>query len=195
MKEPIANPIIYKSTLHKLLDLYLTFLKIGTFTIGGGYAMLPIMQTEAVDNKKWCTEEEVTNYITLAQSLPGMFAANVAGSIGNKVSGVLGAFTAVLGVITPSIVIISIFANFYYILTEPGIIQDFFNGLRNGVYALIFIACLRLYKNAVKSNAQLILFIIILVLYFVFKISPFYLMIIGCFSGIVYRLLMERMKK
>ncbi len=182
----------YKNKLHKLLDLYLTFLKIGSFTVGGGYAMIPIMQTEAVDTKKWCTEEEVVNYVTLAQSLPGMFAANVAGSIGLKLAGTLGAFLAVLGVITPSIVIISIFANFYYLLTEPGIIQDFFNGLRNGVYALIFIAALRLYKNAVQSKAQVILFIVILLLYFVLKISPFYLMIIGCFSGIIYKILKER---
>ncbi len=187
--------MVYKNKGHKLLDLYLTFLKIGSFTIGGGYAMLPIMQTEAVDKKKWCTEEEVVNYITVAQSLPGMFAANVAGSIGNKLGGFLGAFLAVLGVITPSIVVISLFANFYQILTEPGVLQDFFNGLRNGVYALIILACLRLYKNAVTTKAQLILFILILILYFLFNISPFYLLLIGCFSGIFYKYIEERVKK
>ncbi len=187
--------MIYKNKGHKLLDLYITFLKIGSFTIGGGYAMLPIMQTEAVDTKNWCTEEEVTNYITLAQSLPGMFAANVAGSIGNKLAGVLGAFFAVLGVITPSIIIISIFANFYHLITEPGILQDFFNGLRSGVYALIFLACLRIYKNAVNTKAQLFLFVLILFLYFIANIQPFYLMLIGCFSGILYKHIEERLSK
>ncbi|MFV0519996.1 MAG: chromate transporter [Lachnospirales bacterium] len=181
-----------KSKPKMLLELYLTFLKIGSFTVGGGYAMLPIMQTEAVDNKKWCTEEEVVNYITVAQSLPGMFAANVSGSIGNKMAGTLGAIVSVLGTITPSLVIISIFATYYDILTKPGMLQDFFVGLRYGVYSLILIASFRMHGSAVKSNFQKVLFITIFILYFIFNVSPFILIIFGTIIGIIYRLAFER---
>ncbi len=184
-----------KNKIKILLDLYLTFLKIGSFTIGGGYAMLPIMQTEAVDNKKWCTEEEAVNFITLSQSLPGMFAANVAASIGNRVAGVIGAFAAVLGTITPSLVIISIFASFYEVLTKEGILQDFFIGLRYGVYSLILIASFRMYGTAVKTTFQKVLFFLIFVFYFVLNISPFILILLGCFTGIAYKRLFERGEK
>lgn len=191
MKENLEK----NSKLKILLELYLTFLKIGSFTIGGGYAMLPIMQTEAVDNKKWCTEEEVVNFIAISQSLPGMFAANLAASIGNKLAGVLGAFFAVLGTITPSLVVISLFASFYNELTTVTILQNFFIGLRYGVYSLILIASFRMYGTTVKTTFQKVLFASIFILYFGLNISPFYLIILGCLTGIIYRHFYERGKK
>ncbi|MFV0439986.1 MAG: chromate transporter [Lachnospirales bacterium] len=176
-----------KNKLKNILDLFLTFLKIGSFTIGGGYAMLPLVQSAAVDEKKWCTEEEIIDIIALAQSLPGMFVCNLASTIGYKIAGFWGAAATSIAVVMPSIVIISVFANFYHVLTEPGIINDFFNGLRYGVYALILIASIRLFKNAVRCKEQLYLYILVFILNLVFTISPFYLLVFGFLSGILYK--------
>ena len=95
-----------------LLDLFLTFAKVGVMTFGGGYAMLPILRREVVDNKKWATDEELMDYFAIGQCTPGVIAVNVATFIGQKVCGVLGGITATLGLVFPSYVIICIVATF-----------------------------------------------------------------------------------
>ncbi len=175
--------------MNKLLEIYICFLKIGSFTIGGGYVMIPLMQDLAVKEKKWCNEEEVLEYITIAQSLPGMFGANVATNIGYKVGGLFGAACAVLGMITPSLVIITAFASVYDTLMEIAIIQNAFRGIQSAVLAILFLTALNLYKQAVKTNFQKFLLVIAILLTILLNFSPFYLIISGIVIGIVYSII------
>ncbi len=172
--------------MNKYLEIYLSFLKIGSFTIGGGYVMIPLMQDLAVKEKKWCTDEEVLEYVTIAQSLPGMFGANVATNIGYKVGGVLGAASAVLGMITPSLVIITAFASIYDTIMTIDIIQNAFKGIQSAVLALLTLTAINLYKQAVKTNFQKVLLALAVGLTMLLSFSPFYLIISGIVIGIVY---------
>ena len=94
------------------LDLFLTFAKIGVCTFGGGYAMLPILQREVVEKKGWATEEELTDYFAIGQCTPGIIAVNTATFIGQKYKGILGGVLATLGVVFPSLIIITLIAAF-----------------------------------------------------------------------------------
>ncbi len=175
--------------MNKFLEIYLSFLKIGSFTIGGGYVMIPLMQDLAVKDKKWCTEEEVLEYVTIAQSLPGMFGANVATNIGYKVGGLLGSTCAVLGMITPSLVIITAFASVYDKLMEIALIQNAFRGIQSAVLAILFLTALNLYKQAVKTNFQKFLLAVAILLTIFLNFSPFYLIISGIVIGIVHSII------
>ena len=94
--------------MHKNLDLFLTFLKIGAFTFGGGYAMIPLIQREICENKKWISEQEITDIVAISESTPGPVAVNAATFVGYRTNGFVGAFIATLGVVLPSFLIISV---------------------------------------------------------------------------------------
>ena len=96
--------------MKELLTLFLTFAKVGVMTFGGGYAMLPILQREIVENRKWATDEELTDYFAIGQCTPGVIAVNTATFIGRRQKGILGGIAATLGVVFPSLIIISILA-------------------------------------------------------------------------------------
>ena len=98
--------------LKKLLELYFTFFKIGSITFGGGLTMLPILERELIDSRKWITSEELLDYYAIAQSTPGIIAVNVSTFVGHKQAGIPGAFFATLGMISPSIIIITLIAEF-----------------------------------------------------------------------------------
>ena len=114
----------------ELLEIYLTAARVGALTFGGGYAMLPIVQREVVESKKWCTEEEVLDYYALAQCLPGMIMANTLGFVGYKRKGRAGVIAAALGAVTPSIIIISIIAMFLTAFADVPAVQNAFSGIR-----------------------------------------------------------------
>ncbi len=175
--------------MNKFLEIYLAFLKIGSFTIGGGYVMVPLIQELAIKQKKWCNEDEFLEYVTIAQSLPGMFGANVATNIGYKVSGIWGAIGAVLGMITPSLVIITIFASVYDKLMSIELIQNGFKGIQSAVLALIFISAINLYKKAIKTKFQVLLLIIAMSLTLFINFSPFYLILSGIAIGLVHSII------
>ncbi len=172
--------------MNKYLEIYLSFLKIGSFTIGGGYVMVPLMQELAIKQKNWCTDDEFLEYVTIAQSLPGMFGANVATNIGYKVGGTLGATCAVLGMITPSLVIITLFASIYDKLMTIDLIQNAFKGIQSAVLALIFISAINLYKKAIKTKFQIFLLVIAMGLTLFLNFSPFYLILSGIAIGLVH---------
>ena len=119
-----------------LLELFLTFLKIGAFTFGGGYAMFPLIQ-EAVLDKGWLTEEFLIDFVAISESSPGPFAINIATYIGSEVGGILGAICATLGVVIPSFVIILIVAKFFMKFKESKIIKGIMSGLKPCVIGLI----------------------------------------------------------
>lgn len=171
-----------------LLDLFLTFMKIGGFTLGGGFAMIPVIQQITVDKKKWATEEEFTDFIALAQSVPGVVGVNTATTVGNKVLGVKGAVVATLGMITPSLIVIIIIAMLFKQFQETPMIQSAFKGVRAVVVALILMAVVRLSKTAVKDKFQIFIFLLATVLALFFNIYAPYIIILCGTVSLIYKI-------
>lgn len=159
-----------------LFDIFLTFFKIGSFTIGGGYAMLPIIQREVVDNKKWLGEEEFLDSIAVTNSLPGPLAINCATFVGYKKAGLPGAVSAALGAVMPSFLIILIIALFFSTIEDNPTVQYVFAGIRPAVVALITFALVKLIKSMgitlinVSMAAAVLLLILFLDLHPIFTI-------------------------
>ena len=141
----------------QLLPLFLTFLKIGAFTFGGGYAMIPLIQRETVEGKKWITDEDMLEIIAIAESTPGPLAINSATFVGSHVAGVPGAACATLGVILPSFVIILIVSTLLDAFQHVKAVQYAFFGIRAGVLALILRAFWTMYKppDGAAANRRL----------------------------------------
>lgn len=131
-----------------LLEIFTVFFKIGMFTVGGGYAMLPIIQKEVVETKGWMTDQEFLDAISLTNSLPGPLATNSATFVGYKIKGVPGAISAVLGAICPSIMIILIIAMLFQNIMDYPVVEFIFNGIRPAVVALILYSVIKLGKSA-----------------------------------------------
>lgn len=168
-----------------LIDLFLVFMRIGGFTFGGGYAMLPMIQKEIVDKKHWATENEVLDYFAMGQVTPGVIAVNTATFIGYKMAGIKGAVFATLGVIFPSIVIISIIAAFLTNFATLPVVIHAFNGIRACVCVLILTAVYNMAKKSIIDIPTLAIFIAVAILA-IFKIaSPFILVIIAGVAGAV----------
>ena len=134
--------------MKQLFEIFAVFFKIGLFTIGGGYAMLPIIQKEVVETNGWMDDEEFLDVLSLTNSLPGPLAINSATFVGYRVCGVKGALAAVLGVASPSVIIILAVAMVFTNLTEYPAVQYIFNGVRPAVVALILYAVFKLAKSA-----------------------------------------------
>lgn len=141
----------------KAVQLFLTFLKIGTFTFGGGYAMIPLIQKETVENKKWITDDDILNIIAIAESTPGPIAINTATFIGYKTAGIFGALCATLGVVLPSFVIITIIALLLNQFQNYKGVQYAFFGIRAGVLALVIKALITMYSKMPKNKLSYIL--------------------------------------
>ena len=120
-----------------ILPLFLTFMKIGTFTFGGGYAMIPLIQREAAENKKWIKEEEMLDVVSIAESTPGPIAINAATYVGYRAGGFIGSVAATLGVVIPSLLIIMGVSFILDAFKDSKLVSDAFKGIRAGVLALI----------------------------------------------------------
>jgi chromate transporter len=130
-----------------LFELFWTYLKIGTFTLGGGYAMLPLIQNEVVDKKHWIDPQEFVNMIALAQAAPGLIAVNSAIFIGHRIAGWKGVVSTVAGAVLPSVVIILLIAIYFTQFKQLHTVEAVFKGLRPAVVALIVAAVVKLAKN------------------------------------------------
>lgn len=150
--------------MKELIQLFLAFAKIGAVTFGGGYAMLPILMRDIVKKHNWATEEELMDYFAIGQCTPGVIAVNTATFIGCKRKGIFGGIIASLGVIFPSIVIISIIAAFITNFAELSIVKHAFNGIRVCVCVLILNAVLKLGKSALVDKWSCVIFAIVFVL-------------------------------
>ena len=150
--------------MHILIDLYLTFTKIGAMMFGGGYAMLPILQREIVENKKWATTEQLTDYYAVGQCTPGVIAVNTATFIGSKQAGIAGGVTATLGVVTVPAILILIIAAFLSSFMDSVIVAHAFNGIRACVTALILASVVKLFKSSVKDWPTRMIYIAVLAL-------------------------------
>lgn len=173
--------------MKELIKLYITFFKIGIVTFGGGYAMLPILQRDIVDKNKWATEEELLDYYAIGQCTPGVIAVNVATFIGYKLKGVVGGILTTLGVISPSVIIISIIAAFITNFSDIPFVQHAFSGIRVCVCVLILNAVLKISKNALIDKWTYIIFLIVLMLSLFFNVSAIYLIIGAGFTGYIIK--------
>ena len=150
--------------MHILIDLYLTFTKVGSMMFGGGYAMLPILQREIVDNKKWATTEQLTDYYAVGQCTPGVIAVNTATFIGSQQAGIAGGVAATLGVVTVPAILILIIAAFLSSFMDSVIVAHAFSGIRACVTALILASVVKLFKGSVKDWPTRIIYITVLAL-------------------------------
>lgn len=172
--------------MKELFNLFLTFARIGGFTFGGGYAMLPMIQKEIVENKKWASEEEIMNYYAVGQCTPGVIAVNTATFIGYKLKGILGAISATLGVIFPSIVIITIIAAFISNFTHIAAVQHALSGINVIVAVLVLNAVITLWKKGVKNIFGIVMFLLAFILSVFTDLSPIYTVVISVVCGVLY---------
>ena len=168
-----------------LVQLFLTFAKMGVMTFGGGYAMLPILQREVVEGKGWATEEELADYFAIGQCTPGIIAVNTATFIGQKQAGVLGGLIATLGVVFPSVVIISLLATVITAFAELEVVKHAFAGIRVCVCVLIFNAVLKLGKQAVVDSPALIIALAVTLGSFFTKASPVVFVVAAALAGLL----------
>ena len=171
--------------MKELADLFLTFSRIGGFTFGGGYAMLPMLQKEVVEARHWATEDELMDYYAIGQCTPGIIAVNTATFIGYKQRGILGGIAATLGVIAPSMVIITVIAAFIKGFADIPAVAQAFAGIRACVCVLIFNAVVRLGKKSLISKTAVAIFCVILALSLFTDLSPALLVILAGLFGVI----------
>ena len=170
-------------------DLFWTFSKIGDCTFGGGYAMLPILQREVVEKKGWATEEELTDYFAIGQCTPGIIAVNTATFIGYKYKGIPGGVLATLGLVFPSLVIITLIAAFLSNFADIPVVQHALAGINAAVVALIAASVLKLGKSNLKDALSVCIFLAVLLLAFFVDLSPVILIVCAGVVGYVARMI------
>ncbi len=171
--------------MKELFELFLSFAKVGVLTFGGGVAMLPLLQREIVDKKGWATQEELMDYYAIGQCTPGIIAVNAATFIGQKQKGILGGIFATLGMVFPSLVIISLLAGVIEAFSHLELVQNAFGGVRICVCVLIFNATLKLLKKAVIDKFTFGVFAAVAILGVLTNISPVIFVLISAALGII----------
>lgn len=175
-------------------QLFITFAKIGAVTFGGGIAMLPMFKRELVENRGWTTENELTDYYAVGQCTPGIIAVNTATFVGYKVKGVIGAIVATLGMIFPSLIIITALAALISNFADLAIVQHAFAGIRACVLALVVSSVITLAKKAVIDKIGVVIFIAVALLSTFLDISPVIFVIITAALGIAINVKKEKSK-
>ncbi len=178
--------------MRTLLELYWTFVKIGCVTFGGGYAMLPMLQKEVVESRHWATEEELMDYYAIGQCTPGVIAVNTATFIGSKLRGILGGIAATLGVVFPSLVIISVIAAFISNFADLAVVKDAFVGIRVCVFVLILNAVVKLGKASVKDALTLCICVAVMAASVLLDLSPIVFVLCAGIAGIVAKVLLAK---
>ncbi len=172
-----------------LLRLFFTFAKVGVMTFGGGYAMLPILQREVVDNKGWASEEELMDYFAIGQCTPGIIAVNTATFVGQKTKGMVGGIVATLGIVFPSLVIICLLAGVIEAFSHLVWVQNAFGGIRVCVCVLILNAVVKLFKKAVIDIPTLIIFLLVTLGTLFLSVSPVIFVAAAAVAGIALKAL------
>lgn len=173
--------------MNKLADLFFTFARIGGLTFGGGYAMLPILQKEVVEKRGWASEEELMDYYAIGQCTPGIIAVNTATFVGQRTAGTPGGIIATLGVVFPSLIIISIIAAFIQNFSDLAVVQNAFAGIRVCVVVLIFNAVIKLWKKSVIDKPTMGIFLVVLAGSAFTGISPIIFVILAAIAGIIIK--------
>ena len=168
-----------------LLQLFAAFARVGVMTFGGGYAMIPILEREIVDRHGWATSEELMDYYAVGQCTPGVIAVNTATFVGYSVAGVPGGIMATLGVVFPSVVIITVIAGILTNVADLPSVKSAFAAIRVCVCVLIFNAVMKLWKKAVPDKATLVLFLLVFLLSVFLDLSPIVFVVLCAVAGIV----------
>lgn len=173
--------------MNAYITLFLTFAKVGVMTFGGGYAMLPILQREVVENKGWATDEELADYFAIGQCTPGVIAVNTATFIGQKQRGILGGIIATLGMVFPSFVIISILAGLITSFSHLLVVQQAMAGVRVCVCVLILNAVLKLSKSSIVDKVAFGIFLMVFLVSYFTSISPVICVVAAAAAGILVK--------
>ncbi len=171
--------------------LFITFLKIGVGTIGGGYAMLPLIEREVVD-RGWITKEDFVDLFAVAQSLPGIFAVNISIFVGYKLKKCLGCIVCALGTIMPSFVIILIIATFFIQVQDNEWVERIFKGLRPAVVALIAVPCITTAHSIKLNHITMLIPIAAALLIWKAGVSPVWIILAAIAEGLVYGLKIKK---
>ena len=168
------------------IDAFSTFFKIGLFTIGGGYAMVPLIEEEVVNKKKWLNQEDFIDLLAVSQSAPGVFAVNISIFIGYKLKKFPGALALALGAILPSFLIILGIALFFQQFKEYEAVENIFKGIRPAVVALIAAPTFTLAKSAKINRYNLWIPIVSALLIWLLGVSPVYVIAMAGIGGFIY---------
>ena len=175
--------------------LFLTFIKIGGFTIGGGMAMVPIMESEIVTKNKWLTKEEFLDILAVSQATPGIFAVDMASHIGDMVSGLKGAIISALGNILPSFVIILLIAVFFSAFKDNVWVEAIFKGIRPAVVALIAMPVFSMAKSAKLKMSNMWIPVVSTILIWALGLSPVWIIFGAGLGGYVYGKYLQRKRE
>ena len=167
-----------------LLELFWAFARVGALTFGGGYAMLPIIQREVAEKKGWATEEELMDYFAIGQCTPGVIAVNTATFVGQKMAGALGGAIATLGVVFPSMIIITLIAALVSNFADLAVVKNAFAGVRVCVCVLICNAVVKLCKKAVIDKVTLALFVLVAAGAYFLNVSPVVFVLLAGLAGV-----------
>lgn len=177
-----------------LLEMFISFFKIGAFTIGGGYAMLPLIQKEVVENKKWINEEEFLDMVAISQSAPGPIAVNISVFVGNKIKGLRGLIATVLGATLPSFLIIILVASVFIGIEKHPVVARIFMGIRPAVVALIAAPVIKMAKTAKMNSRNFYIPLAAVIFVGFLGVTPIYVIIGFILFGIISTYIGRRMK-
>lgn len=172
--------------MRKILEMFISFFKIGAFTFGGGYAMIPLIEEEVVKNKKWIEKEEFIDILVVSQSLPGALAVNCSIFLGYKIGGVIGGIMALLAVVLPSFLIIIIIAAFFMQFRNNYYVNAAFKGITAAVPMLVLVGAISLSKGLPKNTRTVITIIIALIALTFFNIHPVIVILLAAIYGAIF---------
>ena len=172
-----------------LFSLFLTFIRVGGLTFGGGYAMMPLLQREVVEKKQWASMDEIMDWYAIGQCLPGLIMVNTSIFVGNKQKGVPGGIAAAVGSVFPSFVIISVIAALLQNFADQPIVIHAFAGIRVCVTVLIINAVVALWKKAIIDKVTMVIFLAVCALSYFTGVSPIILVVGSAIIGIVVKAL------
>jgi chromate transporter len=167
-------------------QLFTTFAKIGSFTLGGGYAMVPVMQKEIVEKKGWLACDEFMDILAVSQATPGLFAMNMASHIGYKLKGTLGGIVGALAVALPSIIVILLIAMFFQAFKDNIYVEKIFMGIRPAVVALIAAPCFSMARTAKINRYNIWIPVVAALLICAFGVSPIWVILAAGIGGFIY---------
>lgn len=170
-----------------LRELFWSFFKIGLFTFGGGYAMIPLLQAELVERKKWLDDDEIMDYYSIGQCTPGIIAVNVSTFTGYKLCGLPGAVVSTLGMVTPSLIIITLLANIINLFFDNPYVVHAFTGIRIVVIALMLDVVLTMWRKNIRDWWQWLIFAVAFGVMLWCAVSPVWIVLGAGLSGLILR--------
>lgn len=179
-------------TTISLKDIYIRFFRIGTLLLGGGYVILPLLQSEIAEKYDCITDDDVCEYYAISQSLPGVIAVNTAVFVGYKLARTKGALAAITGMVTPAFLSIILLANLLTQIVHVPFVQNLFLGVGIGVLALLFQAVNEMWKKSIVDKGAFIIFLASFIALILFKVFPIYIVISGIVLGVILGFIRSR---